>query len=463
MEYNQILEKSKQYTDETNQSIFFTEDFKSFLKSSYDNFQTKSNELFSSYKRYKKERLKIQNRVKPQITQNCIKYDNNFRFFSVKQLSSYILGNAVDVIIENEELSDELKKNVSDQIEYYKKRNSWDDKNLTLSDYAGATGYGVKLLYQDIDLNDKTIIIPSYECFFLEEYDETYGVARYINKEIRIEKELATFIEYEYYTNNFIIKMDKDDNITVTPHFYFKIPIIKFKNNDEEVSDFYFAESLLDIRDNFNSDFFEDLAKFANAYLTVTGTKIEEKDVEKIKESGVLQSIAENAKYNFLTKNLDVNVYERTKKLLDKDIFLFLNIVDFADEDFSGTTSGEARKWKLQALTNKAILKENKFTSGFRKEFECLINKWNFKNEKEFNYLDIGFVFSRNLPVDLEYYANLAVTLKGAISDESRIRLLPFIEDTQEELLRLKESKEVVNNFSENNENIENENNLEDK
>lgn len=50
------------------------------------------------------------------------------------------------------------------------------------------------------------------------------------------------------------------------------------------------------------------------------------------------------------------------------------------------------------------------------------------------NYEDIDFTFNRNLPVDMLYLGDVAGKLKGIVSDETLLGMLPFVSDVKREL-----------------------------
>ena len=99
------------------------------------------------------------------------------------------------------------------------------------------------------------------------------------------------------------------------------------------------------------------------------------------------------------------------------------------DENFSGgTQTGESRKWKILDLENKAIVKERKFEKALREQFKILCSSWNVRG-KDLKYWDIYIQFSRAIPKDLSYLADVVTKLKGIVSDRTLISLLPFIDD----------------------------------
>jgi SPP1 family phage portal protein len=115
------------------------------------------------------------------------------------------------------------------------------------------------------------------------------------------------------------------------------------------------------------------------------------------------------------------------------------------DEQFSGSAvSGESRKWKLVGLENRAITKERKFTKATREMFKVIASAWAKKNMK-LNYEDLSMQFTRNLPVDLLYYSDVSLKLKGQVDEETRLGLLPFVKEPKEVMNKMEKEREAYN------------------
>ena len=56
---------------------------------------------------------------------------------------------------------------------------------------------------------------------------------------------------------------------------------------------------------------------------------------------------------------------------------------------------------------------------------------------------DVKIQFTRNLPVNVEETTTIVNSLRGLVSDETLLSLLPFITDPAAELERLKEQQEA--------------------
>lgn len=123
---------------------------------------------------------------------------------------------------------------------------------------------------------------------------------------------------------------------------------------------------------------------------------------------------------------------------LEDNILRFAKSVNFNDEQFGGTISGVALKFKLFNLESKCITTERKFTASFRKQFKLLSGTWT-KKGITFDPAKIWFQFKRNFPLNLLDEAQASATLKGLVSESTRLSLLSFIDDVEWEKQQMDE------------------------
>lgn len=253
---------------------------------------------------------------------------------------------------------------------------------------------------------------------------------------------------YDYKNITFFIENEKGDfeldlNNPTNPHLFDHIPVICYQNDDAILGDFEKVENLIDAYDRTLSDAQNEIEEFRIAYLAFYGVEPTAEVLAEAKRTGALgfpdkksETFAE-----FLTKMLDgaAQFLENHKKTLNENIYKFAKAVDMKDEQFSGSAmSGESRKWKLVGLENKAIIKERKFTKATRTMFTIIASAWKKKNIKIIPE-DIQLQFTRNLPVDLLYYADVSGKLKGQVDEETRLSLLPFVKDVNQTIKKMEE------------------------
>ena len=112
--------------------------------------------------------------------------------------------------------------------------------------------------------------------------------------------------------------------------------------------------------------------------------------------------------------------------------------VNISDENFAQNASGVAIKYKLMAMENRISCTERYFKKALQRRLEMICNVLNFKGNN-FNYTDVKITFDRNIPVNMQEDAATVQQLNGIVSKKTLLSQLPFIEDVDAELERLKE------------------------
>ena len=82
------------------------------------------------------------------------------------------------------------------------------------------------------------------------------------------------------------------------------------------------------------------------------------------KENRVLNFADNQAKAEYLIKNINDTALENYKNRLNNDILRFANVVDMTDENFASNLSGVAIKYKLMSMEHVTGIKESKFKKG---------------------------------------------------------------------------------------------------
>ncbi len=115
--------------------------------------------------------------------------------------------------------------------------------------------------------------------------------------------------------------------------------------------------------------------------------------------------------------------------------------MNLTDENFSGNTSGVAMEYKLLGLEMVTKIKERYYRKGLRKRIRLFCNFLNLK-AVALEADSIIPTFSRALPKNLVEIAQMIANLDGKVSSKTLIRLLPFVEDPDNEIESLKQEKE---------------------
>ena len=224
-------------------------------------------------------------------------------------------------------------------------------------------------------------------------------------------------------------------------HYYGQCPVTVFSLNEDEESIF---KQIMTLQDGYNeliSGSIDDFDAFADAYLVLKGTTADSEDLESMKKNRVLM-IDQDADANYLTKDIGSTQITFLVDKLNDQIHKIANSPDFNDEKFMAQ-SGEAIKYKLVGFENQSANIENAMRKALQRRIELISAILSLTNEEE-QWRDVVIKFTRNLPNSLTpNNSQDLMTYRGLVSDETLLGLVPFVEDVDEEMGRVKEQKEA--------------------
>lgn len=395
------------------------------LKSIVESYDYRSQELYDKYRRYIGEKIPIQTRTFTNEDKINHKINNDFFAEIIDTKVGYMVGKPV--IYKSDVLKDELL--------YFEKYNNLEDLDATTLTLSAICGTSYRLMYIDENGNLSVMSIPPWECIYIEGID---GNVKYAIRviEVNINYKIVTV-----YTKDNVYEYDvKDDAYIlskVEDNIFGEIPVVEFKNNDEELGDCDKVIELIDGYDRALSDVNSEIEQFRLAYLLLEGFEMESSEIEEMKKTGAL-CVPDGGKAYFVTKNLDDNIIEHHLDRVEKNILRFSKSVNFSDDAF-GTASGVALKYKLQALDNKALKGERKFGVGLRRQFELASIYWSVRND--ISDTDITWTFRRNIPLDVLDEAETTNKLKGYVSEKTRLSRLTFIDDVEKEVEEMEQEQ----------------------
>ena len=368
--------------------------------------------------------------------------------------ASYITNMAVGYFLGKPISYNSNNSNLLSRINDVFKYNDEADNNTTLAKYSSICGYAVELIYADENSNARFKAIPADEVAIV--YDNTLEenilcAVRYFDEEIVGTDKTKTTISV--YTSDEIQTYElKDEDINLIEselHYFQDVPVVVYINNDELYGDFEKVKSLIDAYDQAQSDTANDFEYFTNALLVISGILVDDENGLDFKNNRVLNFTGSEGKAEYLIKNINDSALENFKNRLVEDIHKFSQIPNLTDEQFAGNVSGESMKYKLMGLENITGLKEAKFKKGLMRRIELLCNFLNLATNDLMLYTDIQPIFTRNKPKNEVELANMVKGLYGILSDETLISILPFIENSHEEIEKRNKEKESTLDYQE--------------
>ena len=363
------------------------------------------------------------------------KIANAYASYITDTLVGYFIGEPISYTSND----DVLLQDLSMVFEY----NDEADENAELAKNASIYGVAYEMLY----LEDKMIRFKSLDPKeIIPIFDKTVeqnlmAVIRYYDDYDVVTDKTYTLVEV---IDNTMVRRYKMDNsfllLEEYPHFFGMVPVAIYKNNEEERGDFEAVISLIDAYDKMESDTLNDFEYFVDAYLALYGFTADPEDVAQMKENRILL-MDEGTSAEWLIKQTSDTYVENMKNRLDADIHKFAKCPNMADKEFASNASGVAIKFKLLGTENLVSIKERKFKRGLQQRLE-LMSMINSVLREGFDWRGIDIIFTRNVPSNDTDIANMVNTLKDIVSEETLLAQIPFVEDVQDELKRLKEERE---------------------
>ena len=363
------------------------------------------------------------------------KIANAYASYITDTLVGYFIGEPISYTSND----DVLLQDLSMVFEY----NDEADENAELAKNASIYGVAYEMLY----LEDKMIRFKSLDPKeIIPIFDKTVeqnlmAVIRYYDDYDVVTDKTYTLVEV---IDNTMVRRYKMDNsfllLEEYPHFFGMVPIAIYKNNEEERGDFEAVISLIDAYDKMESDTLNDFEYFVDAYLALYGFTADPEDVAQMKENRILL-MDEGTSAEWLIKQTSDTYVENMKNRLDADIHKFAKCPNMADKEFASNASGVAIKFKLLGTENLVSIKERKFKRGLQQRLE-LMSMINSVLREGFDWRGIDIIFTRNIPSNDTDIANMVNTLKDIVSEETLLAQIPFVEDVQDELERLKKERE---------------------
>ena len=363
---------------------------------------------------------------------------NAYASYITDTLVGYFIGEPVSYTSQDKTLLQDL----SMIFEY----NDEADENAELAKNASIYGVAYELLYFSDEEHmirfkalNPTEIIPIYDKTVEE---NLLAVIRYYEDFDYTKNQTNTYIEVidSKQVSRYILNSSTFTLLDTYPHYFQMVPVAIYKNNEEERGDFEPVISLIDAYDKLESDSLNDFEYFVDAYLALYGFTADAEDIQQMKENRVLL-MDEGTSAEWLIKNSNDNNIENIKTRIDQDIHKFSKCPNLTDTNFAQNASGVAIKYKLLGTENLVSIKERKFKRGLQQRLE-LISMIDSVLSDGFDWRALDIVFTRNIPSNETDIADMVKNLSDIVSEETLLAQIPFVDDVQTEVERLKQERE---------------------
>lgn len=362
----------------------------------------------------------------------------NFPKYIVDTMNGFFIGNPVKIVAEDEA--------VSDYVEYLDRYNDQDDNNAELAKICSIYGNGHEMYYTDEESELCITYLDPKEAFMI--YDESiierplFFVRRYVDRE---------GFEYGSISDETSVR-----NFKVTgglkwldewqPHYFPGVPATEYVENGERQGIFEPVMSMVNAYNKAISEKANDVDYFADAYLKVLGTTVDNNDVQFIRDNRIVNFEGDGSDKiiaEFMEKPNSDTTQENLLKRLERLIFQISMVANISDENF-GTSSGIAMKYKLQSMSNLEKTKERKFAAGMNRRYQLLFGHPASKVPAD-AWIQLQYKFTPNIPANLQEEAQIASQLEGIVSHETQLKVISAVEDVKGELDKIEEeNKEAM-------------------
>ena len=219
----------------------------------------------------------------------------------------------------------------------------------------------------------------------------------------------------------------------VTLHYFNDIPMIEYRNNEEEQGDYEQLISLIDAYNTLTSDRVNDKEQFVESFLFLKGIDIDSGQARKLREERILMGF-DDASAEYLSKVMSEADIKVLADDLKEDIHHFAMVPDLSDQQFGTNLSGVAIKYKLMCFEQQVRNKERYFAKALKKRFELYVNYYSLKGSMQYVPIHrVDVVFTRNMPVNELEISQMIQNLSGIATAETLLSQLSFVTDPEEE------------------------------
>lgn len=359
----------------------------------------------------------------------------NFAKYIVDTFNGYFVGKPVRIHSESETAAAYLK--------VFEKANSLDDQVSELSKKCDIYGHAFELLYMDENAEVCVTEISPMECILIR--DDTirrrkkFCIRYFENAERVLQGTVSDSFTIKYFKEGGRGLAFTDE----VPHPFGEVPVVEYVENEERQGAFENVTTLINAYNKALSEKANDVDYFADSYMKILGAILDQETIENLRDNRIINMASPEGRevvVDFMEKPNADQSQENLLNRLERLIFTVSMVADINDEKF-GTASGIALQYKLQSMSNLAMVKERKFQKGFDERFR-MIARVPTSGILEKDLPGIYYVFSRNIPKNVQDEAQTARSLQGIVSDETLLGSLSIVPDVKSEMEKIKAEEE---------------------
>lgn len=368
---------------------------------------------------------------------------SNYSRYIVTILVGFFVGKPINITSEDIELLEHIVA--------FNKYNDEPSHNTSLAKKCAINGYAYELLYNSRNKNEKQVrmtVLDSKEVIYV--VDNTVEelplfAVRYFEHRLLDDYDYVIEVydtvnvtRYQYYSRGH--KKAKEGALVQSgqpiPHGFKDVPVNVYLNNEEMSGDFEPVIPLITSYDYMNSWSMDDFESLTDCMLVLYGMLNMQVDKDgnpkppDFKKTKFVHIQDLNGKLEYLSKNINDTAVENFKNRLQADIHKFSFAPDLTDQNFVGSASGEALKWKIQGMSSIRATKEQFFKKGLARRNELLCNRWGINSDMD-RMNSINYTFTENTPKNFTEMVNNARNTDGLLSERTRIEELGYDADVE--------------------------------
>lgn len=357
----------------------------------------------------------------------------NFAKYIVDTMNGFFIGIPIKITCDD--------KAVAGYVEFLDQYNDQDDNNAELSKICSIYGKGYEMYYVDQEGKIGITYLTPMDAFMI--YDDSvlerplYFVRLYIDTDNVLHGSVSDEEKVRYFVQKGKIVWEEEK-----AHGFSGVPAAEYRENAERMGIFEPVLTMIDAYNKAVSEKANDVDYFADAYLKILGTLLEEDEIKHIRDDRIINFDGDTEKLivEFLQKPNGDETQENLINRLEKLIFQISMVANISDENF-GTSSGIALKYKLQAMSNLAKTKERKFTSGMNRRYKLIFSN-PVSGMKENDWVKLKFKFTPNFPANILEESQIAGNLSGITSQKTQLKVLSVVDSVDEEIQQIEKEEE---------------------
>ena len=357
----------------------------------------------------------------------------NFAKYIVDTMNGFFIGIPIKITCDD--------KAVAGYVEFLDQYNDQDDNNAELSKICSIYGKGYEMYYVDQEGKIGITYLTPMDAFMI--YDDSvlerplYFVRLYIDTDNVLHGSVSDEEKVRYFVQKGKIVWEEEK-----AHGFSGVPATEYRENAERMGIFEPVLTMIDAYNKAVSEKANDVDYFADAYLKILGTLLEEDEIKHIRDDRIINFDGDTEKLmvEFLQKPNGDETQENLINRLEKLIFQISMVANISDENF-GTSSGIALKYKLQAMSNLAKTKERKFTSGMNRRYKLIFSN-PVSGMKEDDWVKLKFKFTPNFPANILEESQIAGNLSGITSQKTQLKVLSVVDSVDEEIQQIEKEEE---------------------